>query len=643
MRFPWHRPSSHATAAFLAWFACSALYLWTANGVAIRDDDRTNAWHHYEYLVDGFLQGHLHLSIEPSKELLALPDPTDPQQNRAYRLWDASLYQGKYYLYYGPSPALLLMLPWKAVTGHHLPQRLATGVFAATGLGALALLLAGLRRRFSPSASPVLLFWAIVLTGHLAWLPVILRRPAFWELPIVTAAALFWWSVYFLWRYHESGGLRGWAVAGGVALAFLLGARPTYLFTAGFVALLFTLPWVQGESLGDRLRRFLPAGVPLALGIGGLLAYNYARFGSPFEFGQSYQLWGIDERSVRHFSTAFIPFNAWCYLFSLPDVGPYFPFFHPAWTFDAPRDYIATEEVYGLLFSTPAQALGLAAAWEAWRSRADLGRRSLRIVIAASAVASLLTGAVLFCFAGACSRYVVELAAGGSVVAGAGMLALCSSRGSLISGVLRLLAIVAAAWSVTCVWLASYEFRGFARITQPVVYRTVARILNYPSYWAASRDNMAFGPVALEIRLAEKPTNDSAILLAAGSQSMMNRLIIDRVAPGQVKLRLTVNDLVIVETPTVACHGPAFHMVCEAPWLYPPAAHPFWDSFTDPSERQLRQTTFAIEVGGIRHARQTIWGFDATRLEPWVRTEAAQSHSCAWVERILGLEPPGRQ
>ena len=108
-----------------------------------------NAWHHYEYMVDGFLSGHLYLSLPPPKELLALPDPYDPTQNIRYRLWDVSLYQGKYYLYYGPTPALLLMLPWKVVTGHHLPQRLATGIFAVAGFAAIALLAgAGVRRRY---------------------------------------------------------------------------------------------------------------------------------------------------------------------------------------------------------------------------------------------------------------------------------------------------------------------------------------------------------------------------------------------------------------------------------------------------------------------------------------------------------------
>jgi hypothetical protein len=72
-----------------------------------------NAWHHYEYLAEGFLRGHTYLPVEPDPRLLQLSDPYDPVANRPYRLWDASLYHGRYYLYYGPAPAITLMLPWR--------------------------------------------------------------------------------------------------------------------------------------------------------------------------------------------------------------------------------------------------------------------------------------------------------------------------------------------------------------------------------------------------------------------------------------------------------------------------------------------------------------------------------------------------
>jgi hypothetical protein len=632
------RFSRHGFFGALAWALCSALYLWTAEGVSIKYGDRENAWHHYEYLVDGFLSGHLYLSREPAPALLALPDPYDPQANLRYRLWDATLYHGKYYLYYGPTPAVLLMLPWKVVTGHHLPQWAATAIFAIAGLGALALLLTALRRKYFPHATPVHLFFAIVLAGHVSWLPVILRRPAFWELPIVTAAALFWWSLFFLWKYHETGRRVRWALAAGIVLAFALGARPTYVLGASVVLLAFLAPFPRERWLRTLSGRLWPIALPLLIGGLSLLAYNYARFGNVREFGNSYQLWGMDERHVSHFSPRYFGFNLWLYLFSLPDISPYFPFLRTVWLGDLPADYIATEEMPGMLFAMPALVLGGAACLVALRNRRGETERSLRILVLTAATSSLVMGGILFCFAGGCSRYIVELSAGWTLVVGIGLLALFSETSPAFpTRVLRLLAVPAVGWTLVCVWLASFEFRSFARTTQPKFYQAVAETLNYPSAWVARRTGQTFGPVLLTVRLADKFTPGTTVLLSTGRQGMLDLLILERVAPGKIRLRLAVNDLVMAETPVLDHSAPTLRVECHAPWLYPPVAHPYWRAFPDAAERRERQTLFALAVDGVVAAKRTTWVFDATRFEPFIRTAQTDPTEGAWVEKLTHL------
>jgi len=164
--------------------ACALLLAWIANGAAALEGDRTDAWHHYEYLVDGFLKGQTSLSVEPAPELLRLRDPYDPARNGPWRLWDASLYRGRFYLYFGPTPALV-MLPWRVATGHHLPQRLAVAAFGAAGMAALALLIAGVRRRHFPGLGPCAAAGILIVAMCASWLPVTIRRPDVWELPLV--------------------------------------------------------------------------------------------------------------------------------------------------------------------------------------------------------------------------------------------------------------------------------------------------------------------------------------------------------------------------------------------------------------------------------------------------------------------------
>src|ERR1035441_4087362 len=60
-------------------------------------------WHgqtseYYALLTDAFLAGQTSLLVPPPSELLALPNPYDPLRNGEFRLHDASLYHGKYYL-----------------------------------------------------------------------------------------------------------------------------------------------------------------------------------------------------------------------------------------------------------------------------------------------------------------------------------------------------------------------------------------------------------------------------------------------------------------------------------------------------------------------------------------------------------------
>lgn len=620
--------SRHAWYALLAWTICAGLYFYTANGIQGHDNDDEHAWRHYENLVDGFLSGHLYVSRAPDPRMLALTDPYDPNANTKYRMWDASLFHGHYYLYFGPTPAVLLMLPWKVVTGVHLPQRLATGIFACAGLAALTLLLTAVQRKHFPDATPIRLFWAVVAVAHANWAPVLLRRSAVWELPTITAAALLWWALYFLWRYQDGDRKDRWAIAAGVALAFALGARPTYVFGAACVVAMFAWPFSPALSVRDYVRRVLPAALPLAIGVAGLLTYNFQRFGSIFEFGQHYQLWGADERNVAHFSLHNAPFNAWLYLFSIPQFSPYFPFVRGVSLADLPNGYIDIEEMYGVCFAIPVVLLGFAAWRKVLKNRSDQGRNgALGAVLAAATATALLGATILCCFAGACSRYIVEFVAGWSIVTGIGFLAFFETGHA--KPFTRAVAVVVVAWSIACVWLASFGFRDFAKTSQPKLYAAIAHTLDYPSAWFADLRGHNFGPVALEVRLSPTETRGTTVLVADGRPNEVLQLQLQRTDAHHIVLRLLTNRLIMVETPELTVPD-AFTVKCEAPWLYPPAEHPYWDRYGKSPDGEARRLLFSITVNHVVYRRFGVWTFDPSRLDPVIQTAAAE-HECAWV------------
>ena len=66
---------------------------------------------YYNLLASAFRHGQLALEITPDPALLAFNDESlyEPSNREGIPvLWDATLYKGKYYLYWGPAPAILL-------------------------------------------------------------------------------------------------------------------------------------------------------------------------------------------------------------------------------------------------------------------------------------------------------------------------------------------------------------------------------------------------------------------------------------------------------------------------------------------------------------------------------------------------------
>src|ERR1700722_6023730 len=55
--------------------------------------------------------GHADLSLQPDPRLLALADPYDPKANAGISALDTSLYGGHYYVYFGITPFVTLLVP----------------------------------------------------------------------------------------------------------------------------------------------------------------------------------------------------------------------------------------------------------------------------------------------------------------------------------------------------------------------------------------------------------------------------------------------------------------------------------------------------------------------------------------------------
>ena len=377
--------------------------------------------------AEGFRAGHLHLAIEPSRALLSKADPFDPAW-RSLWYWDASLYNGHYYLYWGPLPALLLAV-FKTVFRIHARVGDQYVVFGLACVQALAgmLLIHRVQRRLFPALPGVFVVLAVAVFAFANPTPYNLARAGVYEAAIIGGHAFLVAGLLFAFEAISRVGrqrslllLAGfcWALALGCRASIAPGVLSLVAATCWFVALPGTQRWQQRAlALGW-------VGTPLAVGVACLLTYNKLRFDAWFDFGAQYQLTWIPVDA----STAFLLANAWSYTLRPLVLDCTFPFISavtgmgasafPSWL-RQPTGYIVYEPVIGWLPALPwawlapiAVMIGIRPDWAFGGSRAaaDAVSVALTWLVVATALAAITTFVVPLSWFWATMRYLGDAA-----------------------------------------------------------------------------------------------------------------------------------------------------------------------------------------------------------------------------------------
>ncbi|MBI5689423.1 MAG: hypothetical protein HZC55_04945 [Verrucomicrobia bacterium] len=625
----------------IGWF-----YVWTVRssgdpwkfGLEQRD--------YYNLLIDGWLDGQLHLKVEVPEALGRLKDPYDPAQRPpGLALHDATFYRGRYYLYFGTAPVLVLMLPFRLWTGIDLPLPVATLVFALGGfLTAVALWLAVRRRYFAGSGTGVLIGGILVLGLAGLW-PVLLRRPHMWELPIAAGACFAllslgcaWRSLHVArsqgtWRRHRQ---RAWWFGGaGLALGLAIASRPTYLLASPFLAVPLLAWWRSERQLP--WRPLLSALVPLAIICGAMAWHNYARFEHPLQFGQAYQLSLDYESKMAHFRATHVPFNVWRYFFSAAEWSRAFPFIQPAALPPKPPGFGGHDDVYGLLTNLPVAWLALAVPWALWR-RDRTERRALGGWLAMVAVLFAGMAGTLVCFFGSLARYQSDFAPALMLLAAVGMLALARRaepwlRAARITVVGAMVAV--AVWSALFGILYSLQLDSLLLERNPARHLEVARWWNRAPAAVERLAGVRHGPLALDLRVKPAPAGTRELLVTAGAEGQGDRCFLLHDGRGAVQVEVESVHGVRRRTAWVPIgDAPTHRLRLAFGSLLPPAAHPLLGTADEVATaalvRRLRvewdgrvlleeSPWFAAAPGPVRVAAA---GGAGTRVERFDRDEA---------------------
>lgn len=266
----------------------------------------------YELMAESILNGHLYIEYDDiDPKLLAMDNPYDFEARKAEGVsyhWDHAFYNEHYYMYFGVVPVFLLFLPWRILTGTALTTYHATQVFTALficGIFAVFYMLA--RRFFKKMSLGMYLTLAAAFSIMSVWYSV--DAPALYCTAISAAVCMEVWSIFFFLRAvfcsTEDKQSIFYAFLGSLLGALSFGCRPT-IALANLLVLPLLAQYLRNKKITVRLLgQLLLAAVPyIVIGIL-LMLYNYIRFDSPFEFGQSYQLTITDQSHYGDFFSQF--------------------------------------------------------------------------------------------------------------------------------------------------------------------------------------------------------------------------------------------------------------------------------------------------------------------------------------------------
>ena len=254
----------------------------------------------YELMAESLIEGKLYIDYDDiDHKLLELENPYDINARKNVKFhYDHAFYNGKYYMYFGVVPAVLLFVPYRLITGTALNSYHASQVFTAFFILGVFVLFKKLGALFFKELNFMLL---AVLSCAVSLMSVwyVVDCPSLYCLPIISGICFEIWSLYFfikaVFDSESENKSIGFATRGSLFGALTFGCRPT-IALANLIVLPLLILFIKKSKVNFRLiLKLTLAATPYVITGALLMAYNYLRFDNVFEFGQTYQLTNTDQ------------------------------------------------------------------------------------------------------------------------------------------------------------------------------------------------------------------------------------------------------------------------------------------------------------------------------------------------------------
>ncbi len=318
----------------------------------------------YDMLAEAFLSGQLHLKQEVDRERWESGDPLNPSLKRPF-LFDAIIWDGKYYLKQPPLPGVLHAI-WIALTG----KACLTGlVIVATGLGNFLLIgsfLSRIRRTFFPETPMWILTYCWLSFGISGiQLYAIARHVIYHEATLLGNFFVLSGFLVLLVAWQRNARSLWYPILSGVLFGAAVACRlPLILYPIFFALCYAVFSLARNVPKAPRPATIAAWIIPIIGFVSLLLGYNYLRFGSPLEFGDRHVIFPnyIDYIYLAKFNNfyrlAHIPLNLYHYLLAPSEFDSSFPFqlFPSYWYWDG-RVHLVREVMSSIFVISPVLAL----------------------------------------------------------------------------------------------------------------------------------------------------------------------------------------------------------------------------------------------------------------------------------------------
>ena len=313
----------------------SAFLFLSPERTASYDPEVRNTADPYAMTFDAFQKDQMYLDLDVDQKLLEVEnvyDRTLRDESGAFAYWDLALYDGHYYCYFGVAPVLTMYYPFYWISGKLPTIAFASFIFCTLAIFFFCQLIITIVNRFIRHCSFLLLCLAIPTSVACCGVFYVLSNSNTYTLPL---AAGLCYLFLCLWTGIRATMSRKMSkrivllIISGVSLSLCAMSRPgmalgALILTPFYLQILLA----KKKPLISKISQAAAFIIPVILGGAFILIYNYKRFGSTFDFGQTYQLTVSDIHANSLSLMSFFPMLIH-YFLQLPRTRALFPYFEP--------------------------------------------------------------------------------------------------------------------------------------------------------------------------------------------------------------------------------------------------------------------------------------------------------------------------